>query len=52
MSSQKKNGPLNYLWHVLCAAQEQSSLSPCAALEFGSSSDSQERIYGPRGEIC
>lgn len=32
--------------------EEQSSLFQCATLEFGSSSDSQERIYGPRGEIC
>lgn len=51
-SYKKKNGPLNYLWHVLCAVEEQSSLSQCAAPEFGSSGDSQERIYGPRGEIC
>lgn len=51
-SYKKKNGPLNYLWHVLCAVEEQSSLSQCAAPEFGSSGDSQERIYGPEGEIC
>lgn len=47
----KKNGALNYLWHVLCAAEEHSSVSRCASPEFGSSGDSQERIYGPRGEI-
>lgn len=51
-SYNKKNGPLNYLWHVLCAVEEQSSLSQCAAPESMSSGDSQERIYGPWGEIC
>lgn len=51
-SYNKKNGPLNYLWHVLCAVEEQSSLSQCAAPEPMSSGDSQERIYGPWGEIC
>lgn len=51
-SYNKKNGPLNYLWHVLCAVEEQSSLSQRAAPESRSSGDSQERIYGPWGEIC